>query len=350
MVAVLSIIIPTLNEAAALPLLLNDLAAQQGIDFEVIVTDGGSTDQSCALAEQLFATGQLAGRCLTGSPGRGRQLNTGAASACAEWLLFLHADSRLTDPCQLQKAVTFLKSRHRQAETDTLAGRFVLRFDRFESKEGFAFDYYEAKARLGRPGCIHGDQGFLLSRSFFFRVGPFREDLPVMEDTSLAEDIRSCGKWLLLPDAILTSTRRFAVEGIKARQTLNALMMNFLAIGWLDFFKHGADLYCQQDRTRPLQLPPFFRLIAELLRVMPLRRRWSIWMATGAYVRSQGWQLGLILDCRKAHRCGFSCTEVVSPWLDRFDRYFDPLTDHWPGRALTAVLVRVWFACQLRGE
>ena len=346
----LSIIIPTLNEADALPLLLADLAAQQGVSFEVLVADGGSTDTTCLIADEHFASAGMPGRCLIGPSGRGRQLNAGALAACADWLLFLHADSRLGDTRQLHTALEFMRNGQRTAGSDAVAGHFQLRFDAPGEKNGFGWFYYEVKASLGRPGSIHGDQGFLLAQSFFQRVGPFREDIPVMEDTSLAEGIRAAGRWLLLPGVIVTSARRFQVEGFKARQTLNALMMNFLAIGWLDFFAHTPTIYRQQDLTQPLQLFPFFRLINDLLAEMPVRRRWSLWLATGGYVRSQAWQLGLALDCRKAYHHGYSAEVQPGTWLNFFDRWFEPLTNHAIGRGVTALLVRFWFSRQLKDK
>ncbi|MGK2943950.1 MAG: TIGR04283 family arsenosugar biosynthesis glycosyltransferase [Desulfuromonadales bacterium] len=299
----LSIIIPTLNEAEALPLLLDDLVRQQGVSFEVIVTDGGSLDATCQLANTLFSSGRLSGRCHVGPPGRGRQLNAGVFLANAEWLLFLHADSRLTDVNQLQKALDCMRMHQQRDASDSSSGRFALCFDP-PDKNNFGLFFYQIKARLGRPGCIHGDQGLLLTKAFFNRIGPFREDLPVMEDTCLAEDIRIHGQWLLLPEEIETSARRFQAEGMKARQTLNALIMNFLAIGWLEFFQKAPDIYRRQDHAQQLQLSPFFLLLRELFREMPLRSRWAIWLATGQYVRSQAWQIGLALDCRNAFRKG----------------------------------------------
>ena len=85
----LSIIIPTLNEAGSLPLLLGDLLSQQGIVFEVVVADGGSQDTTRLIANDYYADGRLRGKCLVGASGRGRQLNAGAAVAKADWLLFL---------------------------------------------------------------------------------------------------------------------------------------------------------------------------------------------------------------------------------------------------------------------
>ena len=346
----LSIIIPTLNEAENLPLLLGDLELQSGLSFEVIVTDGGSVDGTGLLADGFFSADHLTGTCLVGSSGRGRQLNAGVSAAKSDWLLFLHADSRLGENRQLQKALEFIQTHQRLASSDSSAGRFTLRFNSPGSEDNFGLFYYETKASLGRPGCTHGDQGMLLTKEFFFRVGPFRQDLPVMEDTSLAEKIRTTGQWLLLPGEIVTSARRFQIEGTKARQTLNALMMNFLAIGWLEFFAKAPGIYRQQDRTQPLQLLPFFRLIRELFDEMPLSERWGIYLATGGYVRGQAWQIGLALDCRKTYRKGIESDHQSGYWLNWFERWFDPLTNHCIGRTLTALFVRAWFVWQLRGK
>lgn len=342
----LSIIIPTLNEEEVLPLLLGDLVRQQGLSFEVIIVDGRSTDATTRIADRAFASGLLPGICQVGPRGRGRQLNAGALLAKSEWLLFLHADCRLHDPHQLQSAIAFMRIHQQQIATDTSAGRFAVSFESPDEKS-FGLFFYETKAHLGRPGCIHGDQGMLLTRSFFQRVGPFREDLPVMEDTALAEAIRANGQWLLLPGMIMTSARRFQSEGLKARQTLNALMMNFVAVDWLDFFASAPDLYRQQDHTRPLRLLPFFLLIKELFAEMSLRRRWALWLATGKYVQSQAWQIGLALDCRKAYRRGDDLSPHTASWLRWFDCCFNPWTDHFLGHLLTAMLVRFWFAWQL---
>ncbi len=344
----LSIIIPALNEEEVLPLLLGDLVSQQGLSFEVIVSDGGSVDATCSLARDFFASGRLRGVCHVGPSGRGRQLNAGALAANSDWLLFLHADSRLGDTNLLQKAHGFMLSQHRQKASDAVAGHFSLRFDSAAGERHFGFFYYETKASLSRSGTINGDQGMLLTKSYFDKVGLFREDLQVMEDTALADKICATGQWLLLPGEVVTSARRFQVEGLKARQTLNALMMNFHAIGWLEFFVKAPDVYRQQDRAQPLQLLPFLQLVRTLLGEMTIRRRWGIWMATGGYVRSQAWQLGLALDCHKAFREGIDLEPSAGRWLKWFDRWFEPLTNHWIGRTLTALLVRIWFAWQLR--
>lgn len=341
----LSIIIPTLNEMDNLPLLLADLEVQQGLSFEVIVSDGGSVDGTASFAESRFAAGGLSGVCLQGPPGRGRQLNAGASSASSSWLLFLHADSRLYDRWQLRKALDFIGEQAALETSNPVAGRFSLRF---AGGNGFGLFYCEVKADLGRPGCIHGDQGLLLAKAFFEQVGPFREDLPVLEDTCLAERIREQGQWFLLPGKLVTSPRRFEAEGFRARQTLNALLMNCLAIGWLDIFSTAPDIYRQQKYSKALLLAPFFGEFKKLFKRLPVRRQLAIWLATGSYVRSQAWQIGLYLDCRKAYRLGKTSQRSAGPWLSWFDRWFEPLTDNCFGRTLTAVMVWLWFARQAK--
>ncbi len=108
----LAIVVPTLNEEDTLRRYLP--AALAAAD-ELIVSDGGSGDGTVALARELGA------RVVTGPPGRGGQLNRGAAAATADVLLFLHADTTLPE-----KGVERLRE---AVARGAPGGAFFLRFD-----------------------------------------------------------------------------------------------------------------------------------------------------------------------------------------------------------------------------
>lgn len=343
----LSIVVPILNESSCLPGLFSMLERQRGVAFEVILSDGGSSDGSLDMVGQLSRQASFPSRVLQGEKGRGRQLNAGGAAAQGETLLFLHADSDFSDPRALEKGLAALLEAICRRGDDKVAGHFALRFRRQEEKPSLAYRYYEFKARLNRPGCTHGDQGLLLTRAHFDEVGPFDESLPLLEDTRLAEAIRRQGEWLLLPAEIGTSARRFEIEGLYERQLLNALIMNFAAIGWDAFFRDVSSIYRSQDRTRRLRLLPFLVTIRKLLRALSWRERFQLWYRTGRYVRGNAWQLALARDVRRNLRLGVSMEEMSTPVLGAFDRWFDRLTDHPPGRLAAAALVWVWFQLTL---
>jgi rSAM/selenodomain-associated transferase 2 len=335
----LSIIVPVLNEVEILPALFATLARQKDIRFELLLCDGSSGDGSRQLAQQLSAAAPFPCRLLLSERGRARQLNAGARAAAAPLLLFLHADSGFPDPLALRHAVDALL-----AQGDRLvAGHFALRFALPPERYHFGYFLAESKARLDLPGCTHGDQGFLLTHAVFRQVGPFDERLPIMEDSRLAEEIRGRGGWLLLPAEIVTSARRFETEGLLERQLLNALLMNFAAIGWGDFFAAAPTIYRCQKLTARLQLEPFFTLIARLLKALPRRQRWAIWYQTGGYVRSNGWQLFFGWEARQVFRKGQGPEAVASGRLLRFRRWFDRLTDHPLGQMASMALVWCWF-------
>jgi len=339
----LSIIIPVFNEEASLGSIFGMLSRQREVIFEVLLADGGSTDGTTARAASLALASPFPCRLLSCERGRGRQLNVGARAATAEMLLFLHADSEFPDSLALRKGLDALVA----SGDMRVAGRYALRFVLPAARYDFGYYFYECKARLDRPECTHGDQGFLLRRSFFSEIGPFDESFPLLEDTRLAERVRREGRGLLLPSEILTSARRFETEGLCERQLLNALIMNFAAIGWDEFFRVVFGIYRSQDLARRLQLLPIFRAIRELLQQSPWRQRFALWQRTGAYVRPNAWQLIFALDTHRNFRRGLPPGEGETPLLEWFDRWYGPITDHPPGRLAAAALVWLWFQLTL---
>lgn len=305
----LSVIIPTLNEAAALPRLLGELGAQQGLVMELLVADGGSTDGTQALAT-------AAGAALVQAPrGRGAQMNAGARAARHDWLLFLHADSGLGAPRQLADAVAALAA----TGEIRIAGHFALRFERREPGHDYFFRYLEGKTRLGRPYSIHGDQGLLLPRAFFDELGGFDAGLPYFEDALIAERIFARGRWLLLPGELRSSARRFESEGHVARHQLMALMLGMQAAGLPAFFRRAPGLYRAQAGHEKLSLAPFFRLARELLRARGRRRSLR---AALPLARANLWQAAYALDLLRA--------DGELRWLQRYDRWLQaPVQRGW---------------------
>ena len=335
----LSIIVPTLNEEDQLPCLLTDLIRQQQVDFELLVCDGGSRDDSLPRLYSVRDQLPYPVRVIECEKGRGAQLNDGADAASGDWLLFLHVDSRFNDPLALRSGIDILKA-DKQA---LVAGHFGLKFRRASSAEAFGYYYHEWKARLDRPDCLHGDQGMLMQRLTFRTIGLFRKDLPVMEDTDFAERLRQRGRWVLLPAEISTSARRFEKEGLKQRQLISALIMNFRTIGWSGFFTSVQNVYQCQSGTGRLLVLPFFRQVKELLARKAPRDRRAIWFRSGCYIRGHAWQLAFYLDAKRAFRTGKAPGEGKLFYLRLFEMPYNLLTDNPLGRIAATLLLKMWF-------
>ncbi|RDH87010.1 MAG: glycosyl transferase family 2 [endosymbiont of Escarpia spicata] len=329
----LCVIIPTLNEGRQLPSLLNQLLEQEAIDLEIIVADGGSDDDTVALAARTGA------KVAETTPGRGRQMN-GALSQCnAPYLLFLHADSELTSRSQLSDALKRLQQQIAAAGHQRIAGHFRLRFLRDNPGRNLTYRYYEEKSALNRMECTNGDQGFLMSQDFFNQLGGFDESLWFLEDQRLAETIRLQGCWITLPGELQTSARRFEKEGLGRRMILSALIMNFHQIGFIEFFQRAGKVYRNQNETGPLQLSPIFQLIDSLNRGAKPGVARKRWVATGHYVLGHAWQPFFYLDTALLYFFGFK----KRPFLTLHDRIFKPLTRFVLFDYLTAGLVWLWF-------
>ena len=327
----LAVIVPVLNEAAALRLLLPQLAGQRGVRLEVVVCDGGSADGSAELAESLGA------RVVVGAPGRGRQMNAGVEHSRAPMLLFLHADSEIDDPEFLRRALEAMP----EASGDRpLAGHFALRFRRSGTAHETGFRYLEEKTRSGRYQTVNGDQGMLVSRDWFHRLGGFDESMGFFEDQIIAERIFRQGRWVLLPGTLVTSGRRFEVEGFHRRYILMSLIMGLYWADVREFFPRARGLYRQQRETSRLRLWPFFAAIWRMMAEdLGWRGSFAAWYRVGRYVRGNSWQLFFFGDVLLRRRLGPDRYP-----LTRFhDRVFRPLTDHRLGDVINTGLVFVWF-------
>ncbi len=328
----LSVIIPTVNEAQTLPPLLADLGRQQGPTFEIIVGDGGSIDATREVVEAAGA------RFVAARRGRGAQMNAAVATARGEYLLFLHADSRLAEPDLLAGAVAALQ---RAAEADAhVAGHFPLRFIRTRPGHDLAYRFLEAKSALNRVNTTSGDQGLLLSRLFFDELGGFDDSLPFLEDQRLAEEIRRRGVWLTLPGRLGTSARRFETEGFHRRYLLMGIIMGMHSVGSQDFIIRAPGIYRLQRDTGHLRLSPFFALLWSMI-----RRDWG-WAGTprvffrlGRYIRQNAWQPFFFVDVWRQPLLGAS----RHPLLTLHDRYIAPILACRPVDAVVGLGCFVWY-------
>lgn len=324
----LSVIVPTLDEAAALPLLLDQFERQDGVHLEVIVADGGSRDDTVELARARGA------RVVAAPRGRAAQMNAGARAATAPTLLFLHADSAFSSNTQLRDALALLDGDVARGGR-RVAGHFALRFARNAQGGALFYRYLEAKTPLNRPGTINGDQGLLLRADFFADLGGFDERLPFLEDQRIAAAIFAQGRWITLPGRLATSARRFEREGRVRRYTLMSLIMGMDAAGAEAFFADAPRVYAAQHETEYLRLLPYLALAWRvLLRAGPLGALGILYRA-GRYARGNAWQLFFWWDVL------FGLSR--RPALRLHDRFIGPVIANPVGDAVAAALIAIWF-------
>jgi rSAM/selenodomain-associated transferase 2/rSAM/selenodomain-associated transferase 1 len=203
----ISVIIPTINEVDNIKKSLTSIKIES--DGEIIVADGGSSDDTVLIAKSLGA------RVVNSSPPRARQMNHGAAEATGDVLLFLHADTRLPknfDELILQS----LKN------PDIVAGAFKLRID----SDIPALRLIEHLANW-RSRCLktpYGDQAIFILSRVFHQVGGF-PDIPIMEDFELVRRLRKQGEIATLPVPVSTSPRRWQNLGILKTTLINQLVI-----------------------------------------------------------------------------------------------------------------------------
>lgn len=196
MTPVVSIVVPTLDEAAGLATTLEPLQPLRGRGCEVIVVDGGSRDRTVEIARRLCDV------VLSAPRGRGTQLNAGARAARGEVLLFLHADTRL--PHGAIDAV-------RDALRDREWGRFDVEIDGAHPLLRVVGPLMNLRSRL--TGIATGDQAIFVERGLFESAGGFPET-PLMEDVALSTALRRSARPACLRQRVVTSGRRWESRGV----------------------------------------------------------------------------------------------------------------------------------------
>ena len=221
----LSVVIPTLNAASSLPSTLAALEQwrEAGHDLKILIADAGSTDAGPVIAR---AAGAKIIRC---EKGRGSQLAAGGAAANSDWLLFLHADTKLADGW-VDAVLGFTSKAPGGSKTGVppeLAAAFRFKLDDPDPRARRIEKL--ARWRSHRLGLPYGDQGLLISRTFYNSLGGFRA-LGLMEDVDFA---RRIGRKRLveLDVPAMTSSVRYRRDGWVKRPLRNLIILSLYFLG-----------------------------------------------------------------------------------------------------------------------
>ncbi len=210
----ISIIIPTLNESERLGTLLTGI--KYAANVEVIVVDGGSTDETTRRAVELGATVVTSGR------GRARQMTAGVEASSGSLLLFLHADTQLPRDFEawVRRVLSF---------SDVSLGAFSLGID----GPGLGFRWIEATANLRSRwlNMPYGDQALFMRREVYDDLGGYIEDIPILEDLDLVRRAKEKGTIVTVPARVRTSSRRWLKEGRLRLTTKNIVSFGAFFIG-----------------------------------------------------------------------------------------------------------------------
>lgn len=189
----LSVVIPVLNEREQIGDCLASLAHLRQSGVDIILVDGGSTDDTLELVMAQ------ADRVINGPKGRALQMNAGAAQSGAEYLLFLHVDTRLPKGFSPR----WLKGAKWGFFPVRLSGTHVLL--RLVER---AMSW---RSRL--TWIATGDQALFVRRDLFEQVGGF-PSIPLMEDVALSHQLKRVSRPAVLGEPVMTSSRRWEQRGI----------------------------------------------------------------------------------------------------------------------------------------
>lgn len=205
----ISVVVPAFNEESIIHKMLEDLITKHQAE-EVIVIDGGSTDNTATLAKE-WAT------VLQTEKGRARQMNRGAEAATGDVFLFLHSDTKLPD-----NGLNLIRD---EIQKGAKAGRFRMKFD----GQHWLLRFYESYTRF--QFFSYGDQGFFVRRDLFEKLEGFREDVP-FEDIDFYKRLSRLTKLVIIKKPVITSARRFCGVGCLRQKFINLFLVSLYHVGF----------------------------------------------------------------------------------------------------------------------
>ncbi len=233
-----SVIIPTLNEEYFLTRNLEQIISLRR-NLEIIVTDGGSTDNTLEIAKKFNC------KIVESKAGRGTQLNAGAAVASGDILIFLHADTFLPyDAFELIEK-TF-------SDYQVKIARFKLGFD-FTSKW---LEFYKRFTKYNSQFTRFGDSAIIVRKDFFKELGGF-SDRETFEDVDFFSRAVKLSDIFLIDDFVVSSARRFILDGEIKRQLLNILLFTAYLLNFNQNFL--SKMYSPPKKKRNNSLIIFLR-------------------------------------------------------------------------------------------
>ena len=212
----ISIIIPTYNEAEKLVDTINSIhESNDASNIEIIIVDGGSTDNTLNIARRCNAL-----TCLSHKKSRAVQMNKGAALANGDILYFLHADS--LPPGHFTKCISDAYSKN------FISGCFRLAFDHSHwfLKTNAWFTRFDVNA------FRFGDQSLFVTKDVFIKCGGFNENLLLMEDQEIIHRIKKYGKFTVMNRTITTSARKYLDNGVYRMQAIFFRIWLFYYLGF----------------------------------------------------------------------------------------------------------------------
>ncbi len=195
---------------------------------EIIVVDGGSVDESVDIVKEFSKNQNIDIKLIFSKKGRARQMNTGARHAIGEILYFLHADS--FPPLGYDSHIIA------QVNKENEAGCFRMKFD----SNHWWLRFLGWLTQFQSKRCRGGDQSQFITASLFKEINGYDESYIVYEDNDLVDRLFAINKFVIIPEYIVTSARRYEEMGVWKLQYhfLNIHMRRWLGASSEDLYQY----------------------------------------------------------------------------------------------------------------